>query len=144
MQQHVCMAADGIGRMQSCPTPLSLQCAADTALLIEPLNIAPSSQSFSPVASSPSELVIMVGYGQMHKQALRKEWAAFYVDYDLLQRMLQNFIDFPGHVRALGASRVVAVEMLRSHVARLLHHARVPASVPRRVEQGAIIRAQTR
>ena len=86
----------------------------------------------------------MVGYGQMHKQALRKEWAAFYVDYDLLQRMLQNFIDFPGHVRALGASRVVAVEMLRSHVARLLHHARVPASVPRRVEQGAIIRAQTR
>ena len=38
----------------------------------------------------------MVGYGQMHKQTWRKEWAAFYVDYDLLQRMLQNFIDFPG------------------------------------------------
>ena len=48
----------------------------------------------------PAQRSIMVGYGQMHKQTLRKEWAAFYVDYDLLQRMLQNFIDFPGQMRA--------------------------------------------
>jgi len=38
----------------------------------------------------------MVGYGEMHKQMLRKDWESFYVDYDLLQRMLQNFIDCPG------------------------------------------------
>ena len=49
----------------------------------------------------PAQRIIMVGYGQMHKQTMRKEWAAFYVDYDLLQLMLQHFIDFPGQMRAL-------------------------------------------
>ena len=43
----------------------------------------------------------MVGYGEMHKQMLRKDWESFYVDYDLLQRMLQNFIDCPGDATVL-------------------------------------------
>jgi hypothetical protein len=38
----------------------------------------------------------MVGYGEAHKLLLRKEWEAYYVDYDLLQRMLQQYLDCPG------------------------------------------------
>ncbi len=38
----------------------------------------------------------MVGYGQMHKQMLKKEWESYYVNYDLLQHMLQRYIDSPG------------------------------------------------
>jgi hypothetical protein len=43
----------------------------------------------------------MVGYGQMHKQMLRKEWETFYVNYDLLQRMLQRYIESPGQLHDL-------------------------------------------
>ena len=38
----------------------------------------------------------MVGYGDAHKLLLRKEWEAYYVDYDVLQRMLQQYLDCPG------------------------------------------------
>jgi hypothetical protein len=75
-----------------------MQCTAGTALFDKSRSTSPQPLIHSPrhFTSSLSERVIMVGYGQMHKQTWRKEWAAFYVDYDLLQRMLQNFIDFPG------------------------------------------------
>lgn len=43
-----------------------------------------------------AHLVTMVGYGEAHKLLLRKEWEAYYVDYDVLQRMLQQYLDCPG------------------------------------------------
>ena len=67
----------------------------------------------------------MVGYGQLHKQVLKKEWEAFYVNYDLLQHMLQRYIDSPGQTRIYEAT------LSLSNLRRRFHYARVPASISR-------------
>jgi hypothetical protein len=57
--------------------------------------LAPAS-SWSSTGLAGQSAVQMVGYGHMHKQMLKKEWEAFYVNYDLLQHMLQRYIESPG------------------------------------------------
>ena len=53
-------------------------------------------QLFQHPRLATAQQLTMVGYGEAHKLLLRKEWEAYYVDYDLLQRMLQQYLDCPG------------------------------------------------
>ena len=50
----------------------------------------------------------MVGFGHIHKAQQRQEWAAFYVNYDLLKQKLDAVIQFPGallHLHCLPCSQ---------------------------------------